>query len=178
MASAATRVLFYGFGNPGRLDDGLGPAFARVLERESPPGVLVDADYQLAVEDAAACAQSDVVVFVDADLNGPEPFSFYPIEPDRRLGFTSHAVRPEAVLAFARDVLGGEMRGYMLGIRGYEFDEFGERLSEGARDNLEKALVFARRMIERGSYVEEARSPMSESVAKGAPTGSNNEVVR
>ena len=46
---AETRVLLLCYGNPGRLDDGLGPAFGEVLERESLPGVTVDLDYQLTV---------------------------------------------------------------------------------------------------------------------------------
>jgi DNA-binding response OmpR family regulator len=47
----ANRVLVIGYGNPGRLDDGLGPALAETLQRLDLPGVTVDADYQLTAED-------------------------------------------------------------------------------------------------------------------------------
>ena len=51
---APRKVLLIGYGNPGRLDDGLGPALAAAVEKLAIPGVTVDADYQLNVEDAAA----------------------------------------------------------------------------------------------------------------------------
>ena len=47
MASA----LVIGFGNPGRLDDGLGPALAARFEAKGLDDVVVDADYQLTVKD-------------------------------------------------------------------------------------------------------------------------------
>jgi len=72
MNDAAT-VLVIGYGNPGRRDDGLGPALAERLQELRLPGVDVDADYQLTVEDAAAAAEHDVVVFADAAQAGPEP---------------------------------------------------------------------------------------------------------
>ncbi len=142
MNGDAARVLVIGYGNPGRLDDGLGPALAAALERLDLPGVTVDADYQLTVEDAAAVAAHDVVVFADAAVGGPEPFSFERLEPSAALSFSSHSVPPAAVLAMARDLFDAGTAGYMLGIRGYEFNEFGERLSKRARANLDAALEF------------------------------------
>ena len=61
------KILLIGYGNPGRLDDGLGPAFAKAVEALHTPGVTVEANYQLAVEDAHAVAQHEIVVFADAD---------------------------------------------------------------------------------------------------------------
>ena len=49
-------VLVIGYGNPGRMDDGLGPATIDELEKLAIDGVDLDADYQLTVEDAAAVA--------------------------------------------------------------------------------------------------------------------------
>ena len=53
------RTLVLGFGNPGRLDDGLGPAVVEALRAYELPGVTMDADYQLRVEDAAEIAGYD-----------------------------------------------------------------------------------------------------------------------
>ncbi len=50
------RVLVIGFGNPAREDDGIGPAVADRLEESGIDGVVVDADYQLTVENAADVA--------------------------------------------------------------------------------------------------------------------------
>ena len=69
-----TNVLIIGYGNPGRLDDGLGPALAEIMEEKRLPGLTVDANYQLAVEDAAQVAQYDVVVFADAAIAGDGPY--------------------------------------------------------------------------------------------------------
>ena len=74
-------ILLIGFGNPGRLDDGLGPAMTGAIEALGLPGVAVEADYQLTVEDAAELARCKVVVFADADATGPEPFWVRRLEP-------------------------------------------------------------------------------------------------
>ncbi len=142
MSDKAGTVLVIGFGNPGRLDDGLGPALAEAVEKLAIPGVTVEANYQLTVEDASALAAHDVVVFADASVNGPEPFGFDAIEPRRAEAFSSHSVAPEAVLALAVDLFNAETRAYILGIRGYEFNEFGERISGRARANLDAAVRF------------------------------------
>lgn len=150
MAPDQPRILVIGYGNPGRLDDGLGPALAEALESLELPGLTVEAEYQLTVEDAALVAEHDVVVFADAAVDGPEPFEFRSVEPVAGAGFTSHSVEPAGVLALARELFGARTAGYVLGIRGYEFDEFGERLSAGARANLEAATRFLERLIWHG----------------------------
>lgn len=141
----AAPLLVIGYGNPGRQDDGLGPAFADAVMALGLPGVEVDTDYQLNVEDAAAAAASECVLFVDADSTGPAPFSVRRLAPAADgASFSTHSVRPEAVLALAKDLFGAEPETWLLGIRGYEFNEFGEGLSAGAADNLAAALDWAR----------------------------------
>ena len=137
-------ILVIGYGNPGRLDDGLGPALADALEALKLPGVTVRADYQLTVEDAAAAAGHDAVVFADASVTGEGPFSFAPVTPTFTVGFTSHSVTPSTVLGLARELFDAGTRGWVLGVRGYRFDAYGERLSRRARRNLETSLQFLR----------------------------------
>ena len=136
------KVLVFGFGNPGRLDDGLGPAFAEMLEEKEIPGVTVDSNYQLSVEDSNTAAEHDMVIFVDASVNCKEPYSFDRIYPGDSMSFTTHSVEPEAVLALAKDLFKAEPTAYMLGIRGYEFNEFGQKLSDKAKSNLVESLDF------------------------------------
>jgi len=154
MGEGARKVLVIGYGNPGRLDDGLGPALAAELEQRGLPGVTVELDYQLSVEDARTVAEHDVVVFADASLSGPEPFSFRRIGPKPGSHFSSHIVEPEGVLALAQEVFRAAPEAYVLGIRGYAFDEFGESLSERAEANLAAALEFIERVVREGSYRE------------------------
>ncbi|MFN7966452.1 MAG: hydrogenase maturation protease [Acidobacteriota bacterium] len=149
MTPVAT-TLILGWGNPGRLDDGLGPAFIEAVSKIAPPGVALDADYQLTMEDAARVAHYDRVVFVDADRSGPAPFSMRPLTPSADGGsFTTHSVAPGAVLSLCRDLFHSTPEAWLLGIRGYEFDRFGEGLSEGARANLDQAVEFIRISFER-----------------------------
>ena len=136
MTHAARRILLIGYGNPGRLDDGLGPALAAAIERLDLPGVTVDAEYQLTVEDAATVAEHEVVIFADADVSGPEPFCLRRIAPKAAVSFSTHSVEPAAV----------------LGIRGYAFNEFGEMLSERARANLAAAVEFLQRAFREGRF--------------------------
>lgn len=144
-------VLVIGYGNPGRGDDGLGPAFAESLEELNIEGVRVEASYQLTVEDAAALAVHEVVLFVDAAMEGPEPFRLERIRPRFSAGFSTHHIDPPALLAMARELFGATAEAYVLAIRGYEFDDFGEALSEHATANLGAALEFVVPALRRGA---------------------------
>jgi len=136
------KILLIGYGNPGRLDDGLGLALAAAAEKLQLPNVTVDSDYQLTVEDASDVAEHDIVIFADASTNGQEPYYVEAVEPKAALSFSSHSVEPAVLLHLAQSLFNAKTRGYILGIRGYEFNEFGERLSDAAAENLEKALQY------------------------------------
>ncbi len=151
-------MLLLGYGNPGRCDDGLGPALAARIERLGLPGVQVESDYQLNLEDAEAVARYDVVIFADASTSGIEPFSFTRVEPTRGLSFSTHSLRPEAVLALAAELFGARTQGYLLGIRGYAFGEYGESLTAEGRANLAAAEAFLVRVCRDGSFSEAAAS--------------------
>lgn len=147
MTGAGKRILVYGYGNPGRLDDGLGPAFAGEIERLGLNGVTVDSNYQLSVEDSAQIAMHQAVVFADADLSCPGPFRFRRVIPKAHVSFSSHSISAEALMGLAEELMSSRAEAFMLGIRGYEFNRFGEGLSPGARRNLETALTWVRKAI-------------------------------
>ena len=138
-AAAPPRVLILGYGNPGRQDDGLGPAASAQIEALGWPNVTAHENYQLNIEDALDVADHDVVWFVDAARSGPSPFAFEALAPAASLEFTSHLVRPEAILAMAYHYYGATPQAFLLGIRGYEF-EFVEALTPAAADNLQRAV--------------------------------------
>lgn len=148
-----TRVLIYGYGNPGRRDDGLGPALIDELTgRGLGGGVTIECGYQPQVEDAALVARHDVVIFADAENTGAGPFELRRLEPRREVTFSTHSVAPEAVLALAHDHFSGGAEGYVLGIRGYVFDDFGEELSPGAQSNLTAAADFIDQALRDGRF--------------------------
>ena len=144
------KILLIGYGNPGRLDDGLGPAFAAMVDELGLENVTVDADYQLTVEDAAEVALYDAVVFADASLVGEDAFEFKELVPCREVNFSTHSVEPGEVLALAHEIFNAQTRGFVLGIRGYEFNEFGETLSKRALSNLQEALAFFEKAVRDG----------------------------
>jgi hydrogenase maturation protease len=135
------RILVYGYGNPGRQDDGLGPALVAKLEEERVPGVTTDCNYQLQIEDAVAVAEHDAVIFVDASLVGGEPFTFTELEPSNDITFTTHTMSPASVLALCHELYRKSVRAYLLAIRGYEW-ELVEGLSPMAAKNLDEASRF------------------------------------
>lgn len=152
MTAETPKLLIIGFGNPGRLDDGLGPAFAAAMEARDLPGVTVDSDYQLTVEDAVIVADHPVVLFADADVAGAEPFYIRSAEPAAdSMTFSTHHISIEGVLALTRDMFHATPEAYVIGIRGYEFNEFGEWLSPKAQANLDAAIEHVTAAIESGT---------------------------
>jgi hydrogenase maturation protease len=173
------KILLYGFGNPARGDDGLGPALAAAIEQLGIPNITVDANYQLTVEDAAEIAGYDAVVFADAATQGATPFWFSRVDDASikrvgnsigSIGWTSHSVSPAQVVALARDLFASKVAAYALGIRGYEFGDLDEALSSHAIDNLTRAVTFARKaLVDRqfDHYVQEFGPPAAGDAAGG-----------
>lgn len=164
----ATKFLVLGYGNPGRLDDGLGPALAAALEALAGENITIDSDYQLQVEYAEEVSRHDVVVFADASLAGREPYYVEEVVPVSGVSFSSHSLGPAEVLGLARDLFKAPCRGFVLGVRGYEFDEFGERLSSQARANLERAKDFLETVLKEGN-VERLEREAAAAVAHSSP---------
>ena len=119
-------ILIYGYGNPGRQDDGLGPALVEWLEAWAKAGkisgVAFDSNYQLNAEDALAVAECRAVVFVDATKETKAPFEFLKLAPKKEISFSTHAMSPESVLALADELYGARPPAWLLAIRGYEWE--------------------------------------------------------
>jgi hydrogenase maturation protease len=136
------KFLVIGFGNPGRGDDGLGPAIAERLAELQIADLTIESDYQLTVEHAAMAAEHEVVVFADAAVDAEEAFYFRPCGPAPSDKFSSHSVTPGEVLLLAQSCFQKTPEAYVLGIRASKLEEFGEGLSEQAQQDLEAALAF------------------------------------
>lgn len=134
------RILILGYGNPGRQDDGLGPAVAAGIDRLGWPNVTAYDNYQLNIEDALEVAAHEIVWFVDAAKAGPA-YEVQDLAPSPTIEFTSHLVRPAVILAIARDYYGRRPQAFLLAVRGYQF-EFVEELTPDATDNLSAALAM------------------------------------
>ncbi|MHC4562092.1 MAG: hydrogenase maturation protease [Planctomycetota bacterium] len=155
MTDGASNILIIGYGNPGRLDDGLGPALIDALEEKNLPGVTLEADYQLTVENAADLRECDAVLFVDADVAGSEPFTVRRLTAgEASISFSTHHISPEGVVALAKDMFDAEPEAFVMGIRGYDFNEFGERLSQRAQQNLAAAVDYVMSAVDHRTFTE------------------------
>jgi hydrogenase maturation protease len=152
MAPDKKNILLICYGNPLREDDGLGPAVARAVEKLNISGVTIEEDFQPNVEDAAAIAEHETVVFVDASLNGKEPFSFTRLEPKIKESFSSHSVEPASLFGLAKELFHASTQAYVLGIRGYSFDMFQEGLTDRALKNMNEALDFLVPALRSGTF--------------------------
>lgn len=132
-----------GYGNPGRRDDGLGPALAARVEALRLAGVTVESDYQLAIEHAQLAAEHDIVVFADAatDVPGRAPFYLRPVAPSPDASCSSHRLSPPAVLQLAADCFGARPAAWLVGIRANDTVSFAEGLTADAERNLAAALA-------------------------------------
>lgn len=133
--------LIIGIGNPSRGDDALGPLLIERLEALRLPDVELLTDFQLQVEYALDLRGRREVVFVDASLDTPAPFTFTTAVATEDASYSSHELSPGAVLHAYRKLFGEPPPASVLAIRGEAF-ELGEGLSMAAAANLQAALSF------------------------------------
>jgi hydrogenase maturation protease len=145
-------TLIFGWGNPSRGDDALGPLFVEhftALAALHPEWGAVECltDFQLQVEHALDLQGRRRVLFVDASVDAQPPCTLSRIEAERDASFTTHAMSPQAVLKVYADIDEGEAPPcWLLAIRGERF-ELGEPLTEAAQQSLHSALLLAAEWI-------------------------------
>ncbi len=150
MEEKGLKILVYGYGNPGRQDDGLGVVVAEQIEewaeKEALEGIEVDSNYQLNIEDASNIADFDLVYFVDASKEEMEGFFMEELEPSVKVDFSTHSASPGFILELCQKVYGKRPQVYLMHIKGYEW-EFMAEMSPSAKNNLEEALAFLKAEI-------------------------------
>jgi hydrogenase maturation protease len=133
-------ILIFGWGNPSRGDDALGPLFVDRIEAMNLPGVECLTDFQLQVEHALDLEGRQRILFVDASVDAAIPCTLTRLAPARDASFSTHAITPESVMQVYLDLHDDAPPPcYMLAIRGESF-ELGEGLSAAATNHLEFAL--------------------------------------
>lgn len=145
------KILVYGYGNPGRQDDGLGVLLSEMIEEwatEQNLGENIDTDsnYQLNIEDAYRLNDYDLVMYADASIEEIDDFLFEQIKPVINPQFTSHSVSPEFVIGLCKEIYGEIPETYLMHIKGYEWEFLGEMTTK-ASANLEKAFKFTKERI-------------------------------
>ncbi len=146
------KILIYGYGNPGRQDDGLGSRFIELCDawtkEQNLAQVYTDTNYQLNIEDAAEISGYDTVIFVDASVvEDLTDYKLETVEPDdARIEFTMHAVSVSYVVDLCQKIYNKSPKAYVLHIRGYEYD-FKEELTPKAAENMHAAFAHLKEFL-------------------------------
>jgi hydrogenase maturation protease len=144
------KILVYGFGNPGRKDDGLGPAFAdKVGEWAKNSGIRwidTDSNYQLNIEDAYTIQDYDIVIYADASKEDIDHFLIDRVSPSGKTAFNTHSVSPGFVLDLCRRLYAKDPLIFLLHLKGYEYD-LEEGLTPRAEENINIAFEFLEKAL-------------------------------
>jgi hydrogenase maturation protease len=139
------RILIYGYGNPGREDDGLGIELVNRLETWAAgnqfTGIKFDNNYQLNIEDAEVISKQDLVIFVDASEEDIEDFCFSVVDGTGKLAFTTHSASPGYILKLCQELFQKSPIVLLLHIKGYAWN-LKEGISQQALNNLESAYSY------------------------------------
>jgi hydrogenase maturation protease len=139
-------LLVFGWGNPSRGDDALGPLCVTRLREGAAGDDRVDwlDDYQLQVEHALDLVGRERVLFIDASVDAAAPFETTLLRPRRDTSISTHALSPRALLQVFRDLHVGEPPPCtLLAIRAEQF-ELGATPSTAALAHLDAAVAWAR----------------------------------
>lgn len=137
-------ILVFGWGNPSRGDDALGPLFIDHIAALQLPGVECLTDFQLQVEHALDLENRKRILFIDASIDATAPFAVTVLEAARDASFTTHAMTPEAVMHVYVELHDEPPPPCtLLAIRGERF-ELGEAISPAAVTHLDAALAWAK----------------------------------
>ncbi len=152
------KTLIYAFGNPGRMDDGLGCAFVDSMKEwindEGLSSFEFDCNYQLNIEDAHSISEKDLVIFVDASMEDIDSFELTRVDESSDISFTSHEASPGYIYYLCKELFDKNPATYLLHIKGYDW-EFKEGLSPKARYNLKNSLRYIRKqLLNRNKLVE------------------------
>jgi hydrogenase maturation protease len=146
-------ILVIAVGNESRGDDALAPLLLRDLQDWVNGHKLQDRielleDFQLQVEHAADMLERELVLFIDAGMGTPPPYTFYRIQANEGHALLSHALAPEDVLtAYVQVYREAPPPSFVLCLRGEQF-ELGAALSAHAGQHLERAYAFMQQLLQ------------------------------
>lgn len=156
-------VLILAIGNESRGDDAIAPLLVHRLAA----GLNDDRfefveDFQLQIEHAADLIGRELVLFMDAGMDTPAPYSFNRAAISDERTLFSHAISPAAVLSTYRQVYRlPPPAAFVLCVRGECFG-LGEPPSVQAEQRMERAFEFLRELVRQPEVLFwESRSTIS-----------------
>ncbi len=147
----AAPILVFGWGNPSRGDDALGPLCVAALREQLPHALSQQVefleDYQLQIEHALDLIGRQEILFIDAGLACAAPFQVTALQARQDASQSTHALSPAALLQVYQ-MLQREPAppSTLLVIRGDKF-VLGEAPSPAALANLQQAQQWAQRWL-------------------------------
>ncbi|MDT4287985.1 hydrogenase maturation protease [Methylomonas sp. MO1] len=141
-------ILVFGYGNPSRGDDAVGPLLLDYLaDHLDLSAIELLNDFQLQIEHALDLQDRELVVFIDASVNCPDSFTYTPLSPAQDHSYSSHALSPNALLSVYQAVSIQPLPPcFLLSIHAEAF-ELGAGLSERCAANLAKACRFLEEIL-------------------------------
>lgn len=146
-------VVIFATGNESRGDDGLAPLLLRRIEqwlqtqgRAKDKFELLET-FQLQIENTLDMQGRELVLFIDAGIDTPAPFSFTRAVASPTPNLFSHALKPAALLALYPQIYQSDApASYILCLRGEQF-ELGEALSAAAASRMKQAMIFMQELL-------------------------------
>lgn len=152
MEKASLQALnLFTWGNPSRGDDAIGPALHQIIKRLiaelSLKNIQLIEDFQLQPEHVFDINEDACLVFIDASYQGNSAYQITPVNRVEEIGYTSHALSPEALLTLYEKTRNKHCPpAFLLSVRGYHFD-FGAPLSKQAEENSKLATAFLKKLL-------------------------------
>jgi hydrogenase maturation protease len=150
-------ILIFAIGNESRGDDALAPLLVRRLADWLVLNELVETceileEYQLQVEHIIDLQDRQRILFIDAGMNTPVPFNFYPLKMSAAPQLYSHALTPDTLLAVHQNIYPDiPLAAFVLCIKGESF-ELGEGLSAQAEKHLLQAFDFTCQLLKESEH--------------------------
>jgi hydrogenase maturation protease len=144
------KVLVIGYGNTLRGDDAAGIQAAELVAKRHPEIECV-CMHQLMPELAEQIAESDIVIFFDADENVTQP-NVRLVEPSVEAEQPrTHFISPESLLSLSQQLYQRmPSKAYVIGISASQF-EFSEELSESTKKSVEESVILAESLLPSGN---------------------------
>jgi hydrogenase maturation protease len=144
------KVLIIGYGNTLRGDDAAGIGAAELVAKRHPEIECV-CMHQLMPELAEQIAESDIVIFFDADVNVTQP-TIKSITPGVEEGQPrTHFISPESLLSLSQQLYQRmPLKAYIIGIPASQF-EFSEELSDSTKKSVEASVILAESLLPSGN---------------------------
>jgi Ni,Fe-hydrogenase maturation factor len=155
------KMLFYGYGDTSKQDEGIGTACAACLEQwikeeNIDLSVQVERHSQLNVANVETMADKDIVVFIDSSKENISDFYMSKVVPTPEYG-ADGVITPGHLVHMCTKMFQSEPLAFVLHIKGYKWKEHNP-LTNKAQYNLCKALEFIKEKIKNPAVLIHTRN--------------------